>query len=172
MKTKILPIFLIIVFLIIFFIFYRGLQNSNIYIPNTITKKNIPSFETKVFDTDKKINSEKIFLNDKFYLLNIWASWCVPCREEHTFLISLSKQKNVEIIGLNYKDSSKNAKNFLNELNNPYKIILLDKDGTIAIEWGAYGVPETFLIYNKTIIKKVIGPINEDTFMEIIKLIQ
>ena len=172
MKTKILPIFLIIVFLIIFFIFYRGLQNSNIYIPNTITKKNIPSFETKVFDTDKKINSEKIFLNDKFYLLNIWASWCVPCREEHAFLISLSKQKNVEIIGLNYKDSSKNAKNFLNELNNPYKIILLDKDGTIAIEWGAYGVPETFLIYNKTIIKKVIGPINEDTFMEIIKLIQ
>ena len=172
MKTKILPIFLIIVFLIIFFIFYRGLQNSNIYIPNTITKKNIPSFETKVFDTNKKINSEKIFLNDKFYLLNIWASWCVPCREEHTFLISLSKQKNVEIIGLNYKDSSKNAKNFLNELNNPYKIILLDKDGTIAIEWGAYGVPETFLIYNKTIIKKVIGPINEDTFMEIIKLIQ
>ena len=172
MKTKILPIFLIIVFLIIFFIFYRGLQNSNIYIPNTITKKNIPSFETKVFDTNKKINSEKIFLNDKFYLLNIWASWCVPCREEHTFLISLSKQKNIEIIGLNYKDSSKNAKNFLNELNNPYKIILLDKDGTIAIEWGAYGVPETFLIYNKTIIKKVIGPINEDTFMEIIKLIQ
>jgi cytochrome c biogenesis protein CcmG, thiol:disulfide interchange protein DsbE len=172
MKTKILPIFLIIVFLIIFFIFYRGLQNSNIYIPNTITKKNIPSFETKVFDTDKKINSEKIFLNDKFYLLNIWASWCVPCREEHTFLISLSKQKNVEIIGLNYKDSSKNAKNFLNELHNPYKIILSDKDGTIAIEWGAYGVPETFLIYNKTIIKKVIGPINEDTFMEIIKLIQ
>ena len=172
MKTKILPIFLIIVFLIIFFIFYRGLQNSNIYIPNTITKKNIPSFETKVFDTDKKINSEKIFLNNNFYLLNIWASWCVPCREEHAFLISLSKQKNVEIIGLNYKDSSKNAKNFLNELNNPYKIILLDKDGTIAIEWGAYGVPETFLIYNKTIIKKVIGPINEDTFMEIIKLIQ
>ena len=172
MKTKILPIFLIIVFLIIFFIFYRGLQNSNIYIPNTITKKNIPSFETKVFDTDKKINSEKIFLNDKFYLLNIWASWCVPCRDEHHFLMKLKKNEKIELVGLNYKDKEKNAKKFLNELNNPYKIILLDKDGTIAIEWGAYGVPETFLIYNKTIIKKVIGPINEDTFMEIIKLIQ
>ena len=172
MKIKFLPIFLIIIFFTIFLIFYKGLQNSNIYTPDTITKKNIPSFETKIFDTDNKINSKNIFLDDKFYLLNIWSSWCVPCREEHDFLIRLSKQENMEIIGLNYKDSNENARNFLNELNNPYKTILIDKNGTIAIEWGAYGVPETFLIYNKTIIKRVIGPINKDTFLEIIKLIQ
>ena len=172
MKIKFLPIFLIIIFFTIFLIFYKGLQNSNIYTPDTITKKNIPSFETKIFDTDNKVNSKNIFLDDKFYLLNIWSSWCVPCREEHDFLIRLSKQENMEIIGLNYKDSNENARNFLNELNNPYKTILIDKNGTIAIEWGAYGVPETFLIYNKTIIKRVIGPINKDTFLEIIKLIQ
>tara|TARA_Y100000389_G_C17299898_1_gene432400 strand:+ start:227 stop:745 length:519 start_codon:yes stop_codon:yes gene_type:complete len=172
MKIKFFPIFLIIIFFTIFLIFYKGLQNSNIYTPDTITKKNIPSFETKIFDTDNKINSKNIFLDDKFYLLNIWSSWCVPCREEHDFLIRLSKQENMEIIGLNYKDSNENARNFLNELNNPYKTILIDKNGTIAIEWGAYGVPETFLIYNKTIIKRVIGPINKDTFLEIIKLIQ
>ena len=172
MKIKFFPIFLIIIFFTIFLIFYKGLQNSNIYTPDTITKKKIPSFETKIFDTDNKVNSKNIFLDDKFYLLNIWSSWCVPCREEHDFLIRLSKQENMEIIGLNYKDSNENARNFLNELNNPYKTILLDKNGTIAIEWGAYGVPETFLIYNKTIIKRVIGPINKDTFLEIIKLIQ
>ena len=172
MKIKFFPIFLIIIFFTIFLIFYKGLQNSNIYTPDTITKKDIPSFETKIFDTDNKVNSKNIFLDDKFYLLNIWSSWCVPCREEHDFLIRLSKQENMEIIGLNYKDSNENARNFLNELNNPYKTILIDKNGTIAIEWGAYGVPETFLIYNKTIIKRVIGPINKDTFLEIIKLIQ
>ena len=111
-------------------------------------------------------------IRDRFYLFNIWASWCVPCREEHSFLTNLSKETKIEIIGLNYKDDKKNAKNFLKELGNPYNIILLDVDGTVAIEWGAYGVPETFLIYDNKIIKKVIGPINEDSIVEIKMLIQ
>ena len=76
--------------------------------------------------------------------MNIWASWCVPCRDEHPFLMNLSDEKNIKIIGLNYKDNNENAKNFLSILNNPYDTILLDLDGTIAIEWGAYGVPESF----------------------------
>ena len=84
----------------------------------------------------------------------------------------LSKQKKLEIIGLNYKDKNENAKKFLNELGNPYALVISDPDGTVAIEWGAYGVPETFLIYNKKIIKKVIGPINESSLQEIKKLIQ
>ena len=86
--------------------------------------------------------------------------------------MKLSKQKSIEIVGLNYKDNDKKAKNFLEELDNPYKIILSDKDGTIAIEWGAYGVPETFIIYDKKIIKKIIGPINDELFLEIKRLIQ
>ena len=172
MKIKILPLFLTIFFLVIFFIFFKGLQNSNIYTPKTSLDKKIPTFKIKIFDTDKMINSDEIFRDNKFYLLNIWASWCVPCREEHSHLMSLSKQKNLEIVGLNYKDKIKNAKNFLKELNNPYKTILLDKDGTIAIEWGAYGVPETFLIYNKKIVKKIIGPLNKKTISDIKKLIE
>ena len=104
--------------------------------------------------------------------MNIWASWCLPCRDEHVFLMNLSEQKSIEIIGLNYKDNNKNAKNFLKELDSPYKTILSDKNGTIAIEWGAYGVPETFLIYNKKILKKIIGPINNESLLEIKKLIQ
>ena len=81
--------------------------------------------------------------------------------------MELKKNKKIEIIGLNYKDKVKNAKNFLYELSNPYSLILSDTDGTIAIEWGAYGVPETFLIYNGNIIKKIIGPLNNNFFKEI-----
>ena len=172
MKVKIFFSFLIIIFIVVFIIFYKGLQNSNIYIPNTSIKKNIPSFTAKILSSDSEINSEEIFKRDKFYLMNIWSSWCVPCRDEHIFLMKLSEKKNVEIIGLNYKDNKTNAKNFLKELNNPYKVVILDSDGMVAIEWGAYGVPESFLIYNKKIIKKIVGPINKNTFLEIKKLIQ
>ena len=172
MKNKIFLIFLIFIFSIVFFIFYKGLQNSNIYTPNVEYKKNIPIFEAQMFDKEKKINSNQIFDRDKFYLLNIWASWCVPCRDEHSYLIDLNDKSNIEIIGLNYKDDEEKAKLFLKELDNPYKIIISDKDGLIAIEWAAYGVPESFLIYNNEIIKKIIGPINENTMKEIRELIE
>ncbi len=154
MKIKIFPLFLVIIFLVIFIIFYKGLKHSNIYVPETDIKKNIPSFKAKILNSDNIIYSNKIFKEEKFYLMNIWASWCVPCKEEHIFLMDLSKKKNLEIIGLNYKDNDQNAKNFLNKLGSPYSIIWIDRDGTISVEWGAYGVPETFLIYNGKIIKK------------------
>ena len=171
MKIKISFFIYSIIFLIIFFVLYKGLQNSNIYTPILKINKNIPSFKTKIFDNDNFV-SEKIFQKDKFYLFNIWASWCVPCRDEHSFLTNLNKEKKIEIIGLNYRDDKIKAKNFLQELGNPYNFILSDEDGTVAIEWGAYGVPETFLIYNNKIIKKVIGPINENSMAEIKMLIQ
>ena len=172
MKNKIFPIFISIVFILIFVIFYRGLQNSNIYIPKTSIEKDIPNFNAKIFNSNKKINSEEVFKKDKFYLMNIWASWCIPCRDEHLYLMNLSNQKIIEVVGLNYKDNKSNAKKFLEELNNPYKIIFSDEDGTIAIEWGAYGVPETFLIHNKRIIKKYVGPLNSNSLLEIKKLIK
>ncbi len=171
MKFKILPTFLTIIFLIIFLIFYKGLQNPNIYTPLNNIQKEIPSFKVRIFDSTTEINSDEIFKDNKFYLVNIWASWCVPCRKEHPFLLNLNSQKNIEIIGLNYKDNNRNAKKFLKELGNPYNAILSDNEGIISIEWGAYGVPESFLIYNKKVIKKFIGPLNEDSLQEIKKLI-
>ena len=172
MKTKIFPIFLIGTFTIIFFVFYKGLQNSNIYTPETKSEIKIPNFETKEFFSKDKINSDQIFIGSDYYLLNIWASWCVPCKEEHKYLMDLSKKENIKIIGQNYKDNFENAKNFLINLDNPYDLIFLDNDGTIAIEWGAYGVPETFLIQNNKIIKKIIGPLNEKLLFEIKELTQ
>ncbi len=167
MKNKFFPTFLSLIFIIIFFIFYKGLQNSNIYTPKSDLEKDIPFFKAKIFNSNSEINSNEIFKNDKFYLMNIWASWCVPCRDEHPFLMNLSNQNKIELIGLNYKDDNKNAEKFLKNLGSPYNIVLSDIDGTLAIEWGAYGVPETFLVYNKKIIRKIIGPITKDLLIEI-----
>ena len=172
MKIRIVPLFSIIIFLIIFLFFYKGLQNSNIYVPTNTIKKDIPSFKVEILETSEVTSSEVIFKDNKFYLVNIWSSWCIPCRDEHSFLMELKTQKNLKIVGLNYKDNNNKAKTFLNELGNPYEIILTDKDGTIAIEWGAYGVPETFLVFNKKIIKKIIGPINQNLLLEIKKIIE
>ena len=172
MKNKFFPIFLISLLCFIFFVFYKGLQNPNIYQPKIENNKNIPLFKAKTLYKGNEINTADLFKKDKYYLLNVWASWCVPCRYEHPLLINLNRKKNIEIIGLNYKDKITNAKSFLKELKNPYNIVFIDKDGTIAIEWGAYGVPESFLIYNNKVIKKVIGPLNENLLKEIINLIE
>ena len=172
MKNKLLPIIITSLFVIIFLFFYKGLKNSNIYTPETKINIKVPSFDGELFYEKKLINSSELFQVDKNYLLNIWSSWCVPCREEHRFLMRLKENRNIEIVGLNYKDKQKNAKKFLDELRNPYKQILLDEDGTISIEWGAYGVPESFLIHNKKIIKKIIGPLNENSVSEIERLLK
>ena len=167
MKNKILPFSVIIIFGLIFFIFYKGLKDTQIYTPDVKTKKEIPLFNTKEFFSGENVKSSNIFELDKIYLLNIWSSWCVPCRQEHPFLMNLNSDNKVNIIGMNYKDNLKNAENFLKELGNPYEEIFIDLDGTLAIEWGAYGVPESFLISNNKIIKKYIGPLNKMSVEEI-----
>ena len=173
MKINLIPLSISILFIVFFTIFFKGLKTSNIYVPDFLLEKEIPLFTAETFYTKKIINSDEIFKdNKKYYLMNIWASWCVPCREEHEFLMNLKKEKNLELIGLNYKDSVSNAENFLNELKNPFTNIFLDKNGLIAIEWGAYGVPESFLIHNKKIIKKIVGPLNNNYIIEIKELIK
>ena len=162
---------MIVSLLLVFVIFYKGLNKSSFYEPKSKIK-NIPEFSAITFFKKEEINSKNIFDKNKFYLVNIWASWCIPCRDEHSFLINLSKNDQLEIIGLNYKDSLNNAEKFLDELGNPYKKILIDKDGTKAIEWGAFGVPETFLVFENKIIKRFIGPLNIKSVKEIKKTIQ
>ena len=172
MKIRIFPTIVFILFVIIFILFFKGLKNSNIYVPKANINKEIPSFKAKLFESSEEISSEEIFKEDKFYLMNIWSSWCVPCREEHNFLENLSTEKNLDLIGLNYKDDNESAKNFLKKLGNPYDIIFSDPKGIIAIDWGAYGVPETYLIKNNMIVKKIIGPLNKNLVLEIKEIIR
>ena len=171
MKKKIIIFLIIVVLILIFLIFLKGLNKSNLYQPKS-SINNVPEFSAITFFKKEDVNSKNIFDQKKFYLLNIWASWCSPCKDEHHLLVNLSKNDRLEVIGLNYKDRYNNAEKFLNELGNPYNEILLDPTGTIAIDWGAFGVPETFLIYQDKIVKKFIGPINENTYLEIKKLIK
>ena len=167
MKNKILPFSVIIIFGVIFFIFYKGLEDSKIYTPDVNSKKVIPVFNTKEFFSGENVESSSIFELDKVHLLNIWSSWCVPCRNEHTLLMSLKESKKIKVVGINFKDKKINAEKFLFELGNPYEKIIFDQEGIIAIEWGAYGVPESFLIKDGIIIKRYIGPLDKKLTKEI-----
>ena len=97
MRIRIVYLLVVIFFIFVFIIFYRGLSNSNLYTPNTDIK-NIPEFSSKTLLKKETVNSKNIFDQNKFYLLNIWASWCLPCRDEHSLLIDLSKKKNFLIL--------------------------------------------------------------------------
>lgn len=100
-------------------------------------------------------------LKGKVSIINIWASWCAPCRQEHPILVELSKDDRFQIIGINYKDQPTNARRFLGSLGNPYDRVGVDPDGRTSIEWGVYGVPETFIVgKDGKIAHKKVGPLS------------
>jgi cytochrome c biogenesis protein CcmG/thiol:disulfide interchange protein DsbE len=99
-------------------------------------------------------------LKGQVWMLNVWASWCAPCREEHPLLVSLAREQAVPIIGLNYKDDPRNAQEWLLRLGDPYKVSVIDRDGSAGIDYGVYGVPETFVIDRAGIVRfKHVGPL-------------
>ena len=169
-KIKFILVLSFIIF--IFIIFFIGLNKSNIYTPSKIENVELPKFESKELFSGIKINSQEIIKNSDYSLINIWASWCVPCREEHSLLVKIKNKIKLNIIGINYKDKKNNSIEFLNELGNPYDTIIVDKNGLISISFGAYGVPETYLVNsNEKILKRYIGPLNEDNINELLKII-
>ncbi|GAA2884072.1 DsbE family thiol:disulfide interchange protein [Aminobacter sp. P9b] len=100
----------------------------------------------------------------KVTLVNVWASWCGPCRDEHPVIVSLSKDERLTIVGLNYKDKAENARRFLGDLGNPYDAVGVDPNGRAAIDWGVYGIPETFLVgKDGKIAFKHVGPMSPET---------
>ena len=166
--------FIIIIFfsLFIFFIFLKGLEKPNNYLPEKNINKIDTSLTLKKLYDQKEVQLEELINKNNFSIINIWASWCLPCIDEHDYLLKLKNSNKINIIGINYKDKKSNAIEFLSDLKNPYSEILIDPDGTKSIELGAIGVPETYLINNKLIIKKYIGPIDKLKFKEIIKIIK
>ena len=166
-------IIIILFSLFIFFIFFKGLEIPNNYLP----EKNLNKIETNL-SFKKLYNQEEVLLeelinNNNFSIINIWSSWCLPCRDEHAYLLKLKNTNKINIIGINYKDKKSNAIKFLNDLKNPYSEVLIDTDGTKSIELGAIGVPETYLVNkNKVLVKKYIGPLNNLKFQEILEIIK
>ena len=168
-KFSFIIIFLIIAFILT--IFFKSLFENKNYIPKKTNK--IENISIEELHSSNELKIKELFDNEKYIIINIWASWCVPCRQEHKHIKNLSEINNLKIIGLNYKDNKDNAQQFLEELGNPYDIILKDSDGTKSIFLGAYGVPETFVIDRElNILKKYIGPINSVNEIEIRRLVE
>lgn len=103
-------------------------------------------------------------------VVNVWASWCVPCHDEAPLLLQLAQDKRIRVVGINYKDADDNARRFLGRYGNPFSAVGVDANGRAAIEWGVYGVPETFVIgRDGTIVYKLIGPITPDNLNGVLK---
>jgi cytochrome c biogenesis protein CcmG, thiol:disulfide interchange protein DsbE len=106
----------------------------------------------------------------KVSVVNVWASWCVPCHDEAPLLIELGRDKRLQLVGINYKDAPDNARRFLGRYGNPYGIVGVDGNGRAAIEWGVYGVPETFIVGREgTIVYKMVGPVTPDNIDTVLK---
>ena len=165
---KIISISLVAFAIVVFFL---ALNIDKRYNTEKIVGNNIDNFEI-VFLNNDKIFKKQDLTNDKYHLINIWASWCLPCKKEHPILMNLKKENNLKLVGINFKDKKLNANNFLRELGNPYDFSLRDKDGTKSILFGVYGVPESLLIDKKhKIISKFIGPLNTKDYKDILQLL-
>ncbi|HMV53210.1 MAG TPA: DsbE family thiol:disulfide interchange protein [Rhodocyclaceae bacterium] len=145
-----------------------GLNLNPREVPSPLIDKPAPAFSvSQLHQADKTIARDD--LKGKVWLLNVWASWCVSCRQEHPVLVDLAKSGAVPIYGLNYKDQREAGLKWLAEHGNPYVISAFDHDGRVGIDYGVYGVPETFLIDKAGVIRyKHIGPVTPDALKDII----
>ena len=140
--------------------FKVGLGLDPSIVPSPLVENPAPEFELPaLFEPNRTISLADF--EGQVSLFNVWASWCVACRQEHPLFMALSKEGDFPIYGLNYKDERSDAIAWLAELGNPYRAIAVDRDGRVGIDWGVYGVPETFLIDQKGVIRyKHIGPVD------------
>ena len=165
-QLLILPSLFFLFFLIIFF-YLLIIDRNPSELPSTLLDKNVPKFETESLLKDEKFISSKEFGNE-ILLVNFFATWCKPCRDEHIYIKRFSNEKEIKVIGINYKDNPKKAIQWLKELGNTYTDVAVDKSGRIAIDWGVYGIPETFIVNSKGIIKyRHVGPVTKKIYKKI-----
>ena len=172
MNKQILKIPYLIFFLILLIFFYLLLIDRNpSKIPSALLEKQVPEFETSSLLKGEKFYSSQEFAKE-ITLVNFFATWCKPCRDEHVYIQKFSKEKKIKIIGINYKDNPEKAIQWLKKLGNPYSNIAIDKNGKIAIDWGVYGIPETFVVNSRGVIKyRHVGQVTKKINKKINKVI-
>ena len=163
MKKAFVPLF---IFVVLVGFLAVGLSLNPREIPSPLIDKPAPAFSLAALDApDQKISAQD--LRGKVWILNVWASWCVACRIEHPLLVEFSKSGTVPIYGLNYKDKRDDAIRWLTNFGNPYTRSLSDTDGLVGIDFGVYGVPETFVIDKQGVIRmKHIGPVTPEVLRD------
>ena len=163
MKRYLLPL---LVFVVLLGFLAAGLSLKPREVPSPLIDKPAPAFSLPVLATpDKQLSLQD--MRGKVWLLNVWASWCVACRVEHPLLVELSRTGQVPIYGLNYKDKRDDALGWLAKFGNPYVASLSDTEGLVGIDYGVYGVPETFVIDRSGMIRmKHIGPVTPEVLRD------
>jgi cytochrome c biogenesis protein CcmG/thiol:disulfide interchange protein DsbE len=154
-------IFPLVIFSILVVFLWRGLSLNPREVPSPLVGKPAPQFELPKLG-EPGITIKRDDLLGKVWVLNVWASWCAPCREEHPLVIAFAKRSGIPVYGLNYKDQTAAATTWLAQLGNPYAATLVDAQGKVGIDWGVYGVPETFVVDKAGVIRmKHIGPLTD-----------
>jgi len=167
-KTQLNKIPLILFLIIVFIFFYLLIIDRNpADIPSALLNKKAPEFKTESLLKNEIFLSENQF-DGQITVVNFFATWCKPCRDEHKYIQRFSNNTKIRVIGINFKDDSEKTIKWLKKYGNPYSDIATDKNGLIAIDWGVYGIPETFILNSKGIIKfRHVGPITKKIYNKI-----
>lgn len=148
-------------------IFASQMGRSTNFVPSALIDRPVPVFELPAVDGHSQpgFSTPDLSGNGGVSVVNVFASWCVPCRAEHPYLMALAERDDITIYGINYDDPADNARAFLEELGNPYDAIGADRNRRVGIEWGVYGVPETFIVDDEGVIRfKHVGPIDARSY--------
>ena len=172
MQKKIIKSSVILLIIFTIGVFFVGLNKSSIYDTKNLVGQKITKIQLEHF-AENRIITENDLKKNNFTLINFWASWCGPCREEHPILIKLNEEKNLKLLGVNFKDKKSNALKFLKDLGDPYDDLARDELGKHSINFGIYCIPESILINkNLVIIKKFIGPISKNDYDDIKNIVR
>ncbi|WP_027835858.1 DsbE family thiol:disulfide interchange protein [Maritalea myrionectae] len=149
----------------LFALFASQINRDPDLLPSALMNKPAPEFTLQPVEGHDQPGFSSADLKGQLSLVNVWASWCVPCREEHEFLMRLAERDDIKLFGINYNDQPENARDFLRKLGNPFDAVGDDRNRRVSLEWGVYGVPESYLV-NKdgVIVYKHTGPMSEDSF--------
>ncbi len=172
MQKKIIKLFTFSIIIFVVGVFFLSLNKSSIYDTKDLVGLKLQKIELEHFNKDGII-TEKDLRKNNFTLINFWASWCAPCRIEHPILLKLKNEKNLKLLGVNFKDKKKNALEFLKSFGDPYDDLARDEFGKYSVDFGIYGIPESILINKDLIIlKKFIGPISQKDYKYIKNIVK